>query len=88
MKRLILIFASMFSAVSAMAISIDPNMPKTIKSDKIEYDVRSESIKTTGNTEITNSSGQRLTLTDSYLSRDGKNLSGDDIKIWLGKHVY
>ena len=88
MKRLILIFASMFSAVSAMAVSVDPNMPKTIKSDKIEYDVRSESIKTTGNTEITNSSGQRLTLTDSYLSRDGRNLSGDDIKIWLGEHVY
>lgn len=88
MKRLIPIFLPMFSAVSAMAMAIDPNVPKTIKSDKIEYDVRAESIKTTGNTEITNASGQRLTLTDSYLSRDGKNLSGDDIKIWLGEHVY
>ena len=88
MKRLIPIFASCLVATHAVAISIDPNAPKTITADKIEYDVKSETIKTSGNTEIVNTSGQRVTLTDSYISKDGSDLAGDDIKIWLGQHVY
>ncbi len=87
MKKLYCIFAAiMLPGVSAGAISMDE--PKTIVADKIEYDVRSESIKTSGNTEIINASGQRMTLTDSYISKSGDELSGDDIKLWLGKHVY
>ena len=69
-------------------VPVDVNSPKTIKSEKIEYDVKTGTIKTSGKTEITNSSGQRMTLTDSYLSQRGNQLSGDDIKIWLGQHVY
>ena len=70
------------------AIAVDVNEPKTIKSDKIEYDVKSGTIKTTGKTEITNASGQRMTLVDSYLSQQGQELSGNNVKIWLGQHVY
>lgn len=88
MKQIIPIFAICMYGASALAIGIDPNAPKTITAKKIEYDVKSESIKTSGNTEITNTSGQRLTLVDSYISKDGGNLSGDEIKIWLGQHVY
>lgn len=73
---------------TAGAASIDMETPKTITADKIEYDVNTETIKTSGNTEIVNASGQRMTLTDSYLSKNGENLSGDDIKLWLGDHVY
>lgn len=76
------------TVVAANATSVDIDTPKTIISDKIEYDVKSEVIRTSGNTEIVNQSGQRMTLTDSYLSRTGDKLSGDDIKIWLGQHVY
>ena len=74
--------------VAAGAASVDMETPKTITADKIEYDVKTETIKTSGNTEIVNASGQRMTLTDSYLSKNGENLSGDDIKLWLGDHVY
>lgn len=74
--------------VAAGATSVDMETPKTITADKIEYDVKTETIKTSGNTEIVNASGQRMTLTDSYLSKNGENLSGDDIKLWLGDHVY
>ncbi len=66
----------------------DVNSPKTIKSEKIEYDVKTGTVKTRGKTEITNAAGQRMTLRDSYLSGRGEQLSGDDVKIWLGQHVY
>jgi len=74
------------TAHGIQAISMDE--PKTIIADKIEYDLQSESIKTSGNTEIINQTGQRMTLRDSYISKDGTDLSGDDIKMWLGQHVY
>lgn len=90
MKRAyLLIFPALVCGTArAAATSIDLNQPKTIIADKIEYDLKTESIKTTGNTEIVNQSGQRMTLRDSYLSKDGSELDGDDIKIWLGQHVY
>ncbi len=78
----------LFLSTPLFAITVDVNEPKTIKSEKIEYDVKSGSIKTSGKTEITNASGQRMTLTDSYMSSQGKELSGDNVKMWLGQHVY
>lgn len=72
----------------AVALSVDMNEARTITADKIEYDVKTESIKTLGNTEIVNQSGQRLTLKDSYITQQGDELSGNDIKLWLGNHVY
>ena len=78
----------MFLSSPVFAIAVDVNEPKTIKSDKIEYDVKSGTIKTSGKTEITNTSGQRMTLTDSYLSQKNNEMSGNDVKIWLGQNVY
>lgn len=69
-------------------MSVNMDEPHTIVADKIEYDVKSETIKTVGDTEIVNQSGQRMTLTDSYITQQGEELSGDDIKLWLGDHVY
>ena len=88
MKKLIPFLMSVFAPIVANAMSVDTDTPKTITADKIEYDVKSETLKTSGDTEIVNQSGQRMTLTDSYLSKNGKNLSGSDIKLWLGDHVY
>ncbi|MBO4480493.1 MAG: LPS-assembly protein LptD [Alphaproteobacteria bacterium] len=73
---------------TANAVSVDLNEPTVIKADKIEYDLKSETIKTTGKTEISNKSGQKMTLKDSYISKNGTDLSGSDIQIWLGPHVY
>lgn len=82
-----LFFMCLFIA-SGHALSIDAGEPRLIVADKIEYDTKSDAIKTVGNTEITNKSGQRMTLTDSYISGQGSALSGSDIQIWLGQHVF
>ncbi|MBQ8294743.1 MAG: LPS-assembly protein LptD [Alphaproteobacteria bacterium] len=86
-KRIPIFIASVLPWV-AQGASININEPKTIIADKIEYDVKSETIATKGNTEIINASGQRMTLTDSYLTQNGENLSGEDIRLWMGNHVY
>ena len=88
MKNLHLFFVYLFLVASADAITLNADEPRTIVADNIEYDVRSETMKTVGNTEITNVSGQRLTLSDSYITQQGEEVSGDDIKLWLGDHVY
>lgn len=90
MNKKILSFFSMLATLpfGAVAMSVDTNGPKTITAEKIEYDLNTKVIKTTGQTEIVNQSGQRMTLTDSYISPDGESLSGDDIKLWIGDHVY
>ena len=87
MKKLFL-FLMMFVSGPLFAITVDVNEPKTIQSEKIEYDVKSGTIKTSGKTEITNASGQRMTLKDSYLSQRGESVSGKEVQIWLGQHVY
>ena len=73
-------------AMANMSVNVDE--PKTITADKIEYDLKNAVIKTSGQTEIVNKSGQRMTLTDSYISQNGDSLTGDDIKLWIGDHVY
>ncbi len=88
MKKLVVFLIVYATYTAANGAAIDVDTPKTITADKIEYNAQTETIKTTGNTEIVNASGQRMTLTDSYLSKDGDSLSGDDIKLWLGDHVY
>ena len=73
---------------SAYSLSVNVNEPRSIVAPRIEYDVKAETIKTVGETEITNKSGQKITLLDSYISQQGDTLSGNDIKLWLGDHVY
>ena len=88
MKKIYAFLVYCIAPVTAGAASVDIDTPKTITADKIEYDVKSGTLKTIGDTEIVNETGQRMTLTDSYLSQDGNELSGNDIKLWLGDHVY
>lgn len=83
-----LMFAYAVSNTAVASMSISADEPKTITADKIEYDIKSSTIKTSGQTEIINKSGQRMTLVDSYISQDGNNLTGDDIRLWIGDHVY
>ncbi|MDE6250900.1 MAG: LPS assembly protein LptD [Alphaproteobacteria bacterium] len=88
MKKAIMFFMSFIGMSCASGAGMDFNAPKTITADKIEYDLKSETIKTVGKTEITSANGQRLTLNNSYVSKTGESLSGDDIRLWLGQHVY
>ncbi len=88
MRKTKFLFLACVLPTAAAAATSALNEPKTIIADKIEYDIKSESIQTSGKTEIINQSGQRMTLRDSYISKDGSALEGDDIKLWLGRHVY
>ena len=88
MRRIFVALLSVLCAHTAFAIAVNTNEPTTIKADKIEYNIKSGTLKTVGKTEITNKSGQKMTLRDSYITNNGKNLSGSDIEIWLSKHVY
>ncbi len=72
----------------AMALGVNMNEAKTIKSDSIEYNVKTEEMKASGNTEITNASGQRIKSNSLTISKDKNSVSSNDIELWLGKHVY
>ncbi|MBN1325262.1 MAG: LPS-assembly protein LptD [Alphaproteobacteria bacterium] len=83
----IFLFCLIPSALFAGTI-YDTDLPKTITAPKIEYNIKSETMKTTGKTEVSNTSGQKITLVDSYMSNKGANSSGQDVQLWLGKSVY
>ena len=80
MKNLYLFLIGLFVSTQVFAMAVDIEEPRTITADKIEYDLKSETIKTTGDTEIVNASGQRMTLVDSYITQKGTELSGDERK--------
>lgn len=85
-KNLTFLLALLPTALIAAPVDLDA--PKTITAPKIEYNVKSSTIKTSGSTEITNTAGQKLTLTDSYISNKGLNASGDNIELWLGERIH
>lgn len=87
MKKVLGLFL-VFYCTNAHSLSVDLNEARTIVAPRIEYDVKQDTIKTVGATEITNTSGQRLTLIDSYISERGEEITGADVKLWLGDHVY
>ena len=72
----------------AFALGINTDEAKTVKSDEIEYDVKSQEIKTSGNTEVTNASGQRIKLNKLSLSKDNNQIAANDVELWLGSNVY
>ncbi|MBD5388793.1 LPS-assembly protein LptD [bacterium] len=88
MKKYGIAFLTACWAGPVMAAGVDVNASKTIVAPKIEYNVKSQSIQTSGPTEITNASGQRMTLRDTYLTQNAASVSGDDLELWLGQHVY
>ena len=77
-----------FAPAIALPGAVDVDGPKTITADKIEYNVRDSQIQTTGKTTITNETGQTLKLNDSTFANKGTQVSGTDVELWLGDHVY
>ena len=70
------------------ALGIDLDEAKTLKSDEIIYDTKSGEIKSSGNTELTNLSGQKVKLNNISISNNNTKVSADDIELWLGDNVY
>lgn len=73
---------------NAFALGINTDEPKTIKSDAIEYDIKTGELKTFGNTEMTNASGQKIKLDNISISKNNNQISANDIELWLGSNVY
>ena len=88
MKYLTTSFLICLVASNAFALGVNLDEPKTITSDEIEYDVKSQELKTFGNTEMTNASGQRVKLDNISISKNATTVSAKDIELWLGSHVY
>ena len=88
MKSINLSLLMCLITTNAFCLGVNTDEPKTIKSDKVYYNVKSEEIKTSGNTEMTNASGQRIKLNELSLSNNQSNVHASDIEIWLGSHVY
>jgi len=88
MKYLTTPFLLCFALPNAFALGVNLDDAKTIKSDEIEYNVKSEELKTFGNTEMTNASGQRVKLDNISISKNANQVSAQDIELWLGSHVY
>jgi len=88
MKNVIAFLLCLTFTTNAFALGVNLDEAKTIKSDKIEYNVKSEEMKTSGNTEMINASGQRVKVDSVTLSKNATNVSAQDIELWLGSHVY
>lgn len=88
MKSINLSLLMCLFTTNAFCLGVNTDEPKTIKSDKVYYNVKSEEIKTSGNTEMTNASGQRIRLNELSLSKNQSSVHASDIEIWLGNHVY
>ena len=66
---------------NAFCLGVDTDSPKTLKSDKIYYNVKSEEIKASGNTELTNAVKNILCMIEyihgaliyNYKSRNNKS---------------
>ncbi|MCL2748891.1 MAG: LPS assembly protein LptD [Alphaproteobacteria bacterium] len=85
-KFLFLIPLSLFLC-SAHGVGLDADAPKTITADKIEYDLGSKSIKTTGTTTITNQTGQNVTLVDAYIGDRNISASGSRVVLYLSRNT-
>lgn len=75
-------------AMNAVALGINMEESKSIKSDFIEYNIKTEEMKAVGNTEIINKSGQKVKSDSLSLTKDKTKMDADDIELWLGNHVY
>ncbi len=88
MKSIKLSLLMCLITTNAFCLGVDTDSPKTLKSDKIYYNVKSEEIKASGNTELTNAAGQRVKLNELSLSKKQSDVAANDIELWLGSHVY
>ena len=86
-KKYIFFILTLFFYTVGNATSLDTSAPKTISAPKIEYNIGSKSVKTSGNTSITNQTGQSISLIDAYLSEKNSEMSGKEVALYLTKQT-
>ncbi len=89
MRYFLLLSLSIYLISSnAFALGVNLDEPKTIKSDTIEYNLKTKELKTSGNTEMTNTAGQKIKVNTISLTENAEQMQANDIELWLGSHVY
>lgn len=88
MRYLLSFLSGCFFVMNVMALGVNMDEPKTIKSDVVEYNIKTEEMNAVGNTEVTNKSGQHVKLNSLTISKNQADVSANDIELWLGYHVY
>ncbi|MBR5904705.1 MAG: LPS-assembly protein LptD [Alphaproteobacteria bacterium] len=88
MKKLNAFLLSFLYLPNSFGIGVNLDEAKTIKADKIKYNIKSEELQTSGNTEMTNASGQKIKLKEASLVKLNSNVAAKDIELWLGSNVY
>jgi len=63
------------------------NDPKTVIADKLIYNAKEKSIKVKGNATVTTASGQKMTLKDAYIDRDGNIAYGSNTQVMLNQRT-
>ena len=88
MKYLNIFLFSMLYVQNSFGLGVNLDEAKTIKADKLEYNIRSEEIHASGNTEMTNASGQKVKLNNVYFTKERSKFDANNIELWLGSNVY
>ena len=88
MKKLNVFLLSVLYLPNAFGIGVNIDEAKTIKADKIKYNIKSEELQTSGNAEMTNASGQKIKLQEASVVNLNSKVSAKDIELWLGSNVY
>ena len=88
MRYLLLSLPIFIISSNAFALGVNLDEPKTIKSDTIEYNLKTRELKTSGNTEMTNSAGQKIKVDTISLTENASQMQANNIELWLGSHVY
>lgn len=65
-----------------------PDSGYTVKSDKIEYDMKNNSIKTHGFTELENSKNQKIISNGTYYDKENMILDGNDLELYFNENIY
>ncbi len=87
-QQVVSILTILISCGNAFALTMNPNASKTLTADKIEYNVKTKSISTSGKTTVTTTDGNKAVFSDTSISNNMQNISGKDIELWLGDNVY
>ncbi|MCL2737660.1 MAG: hypothetical protein FWE17_02250, partial [Alphaproteobacteria bacterium] len=73
---------------STYALSVDLESARTITAERIEFDRRSQAIRTVGQAEMETADGQRMTWSDAHMEQRGALAGGDNVQVWLGRRTF
>ncbi|MDR1697175.1 MAG: LPS assembly protein LptD [Rickettsiales bacterium] len=87
-KKLFVTLSLCHFVTCGFAAMLDTDSAKTITADKIEYDTKTQSVKTSGRVRIENASGQSANADAGFFSQDYKTANARNAEMMLGAHTH